>query len=107
MKLAMNKYCMSWIQEWCRANNWSEPFRQCDEYWAFPPQAVMPLPIPSQELQLIKAEKGASPAERLWFAMVWSVSAIALTTGVWLQNPMPMVFAFAFCAMVFAAMDEN
>jgi len=103
----MNKYCMNWIQEWCQDNGWSDPFQVRREYWAFPPHAVMPLPIPSQALQVIKAKKGLSPIERVWLSAVFGVTAIAATTGLWFENPMPLVAAFVFCALVFAAMDDE
>jgi hypothetical protein len=34
------------VREWCRANNWSEPHLVDQQWWAFPSQAVMPLPLP-------------------------------------------------------------
>lgn len=103
----MNKYCMVWIQEWCQDNGWTDPFRERREYWAFPPHGVMPMPIPTQALQVIKAKKGLSPIERLCFAAVSGVTAIAATTGLWFENPMPLVIAFVFCALVFAGMDDE
>lgn len=103
----MNKYCMEWIVEWCQANEWTDPFQERKEYWAFPPHAVMPLPIPDQALQSLKAEKGLSPAERLWVAIALVVTTIAATTGLWFDNPMPMVVAFVCCALIVAGMDDE
>jgi hypothetical protein len=34
------------VREWCRVNNWSEPHLVDQQWWAFPSQAVMPLPLP-------------------------------------------------------------
>lgn len=34
------------IYDWCEANGWTEPFWVEGQWWAFPPQAVMPLPLP-------------------------------------------------------------
>ncbi len=31
---------------WCENNNWSDPFYQDNEWYAFPPSGVIPLPIP-------------------------------------------------------------
>lgn len=103
----MNKYRMEWIQEWCQDNGWTDPFQESKEYWAFPPHAVMPLPIPTQALHGIKRQKGISPIERVCLGSVWAVSAIAAMTGFFLENPMPLVLAFGFSALIFAGMDDD
>lgn len=76
-------------------------------YWAFPPCAVMPMPIPPQALQEIKSERGWSRDEKIWFsaAGIAGVAAIALSS--WLECPMPLVAAFAFCAIVCALFEEE
>lgn len=103
----MNKFRMEWISEWCQDNGWTDPFQERQEYWAFPPHGVMPLPIPAQALQMLKAEKGASPSERLLLGISVGLTAIAATMGLWFENPMPMVVAFACCALIFASMDDE
>jgi hypothetical protein len=39
------------IKEWCQKNNWTElAYREEEKkYYAFPPGAVMPVPVPNQE----------------------------------------------------------
>lgn len=104
----MNHYCYAWVEDWCRENGWTELFmRKRNEYWAFPPNAVMPLPIPSQVLRQIKAERGLSVDERFWCITAGAVSVAAAGFSFLAQSPMPLVTAFAFCAMVVAALETD
>ncbi len=103
----MNKYCKAWIEEWCRDNGWTDPFKERKSYWAFPPHAVMPLPIPTQDLQVLKARKGMSPQERLWCAAAWVAAVTGAALVYLLESPMPLVMAFGFCAIIFAQMDDD
>ena len=54
----MNHYAAQWIEDWCSENGWTDLFRERTDYWAFPPNAVMPVPIPTQVLRSIKANRG-------------------------------------------------
>lgn len=81
--------------------------RERREYWAFPPNAVMPLPIPTQELRIIKANKGFSPDERRWCTIATIVTLMAIAVTGLLQSPMPLVAAFAFCAVIVARLEED
>ncbi|NJR58431.1 MAG: hypothetical protein HC769_05945 [Cyanobacteria bacterium CRU_2_1] len=102
----MNHYCYVWIENWCKENGWTEPFvRERREYWAFPPNAVMPLPIPNQALRLIKAENGLSPDEKIWCKVAVCMAATAIGFSCLLASPMPLVTAFAFCAFIVAQLE--
>lgn len=102
----MNHYCRGWIEEWCHENGWTELFLQRrNEFWAFPPNAVMPLPIPSQVLRKIKAEKGLSGDEKLWCSVAAIAAMTASLFSYLAQSPMPLVTAFAFCALVVANLE--
>lgn len=103
----MNKYCSQWIQEWCHENGWTDLFVVQRDYWAFPPHAVMPTPIPAQVLHGIKAEKGLSPAERLWYGAACGVTLLMSGLSYLADSPMPLVVAFAFCAVVVALSDDD
>lgn len=102
----MNHYCYNWIEDWCRDNGWTDLFiQERKEYWAFPPNAVMPLPIPTQALKVIKSDKGLSSDEKRW-CLIASVFAMASAMFSYLlQSPMPLVGAFAFCAIIVAQME--
>ncbi|MBL1177131.1 hypothetical protein [Pantanalinema sp. GBBB05] len=103
----MNHYSAQWIEDWCTANGWTDWFLERSRYWAFPPNAVMPVPIPTQVLRAIKAERGLCYEERVWcWATVLSASLAVLFTYV-LSSPMPLIAAFAFCAVTVARMEDD
>ncbi len=101
----MKHFCDDWIQEWCENNGWSDWFLECTDYWAFPPHAVMPLPIPKETLIEIKADKGLSPQERFWVLITISVSLFGGIFSYLTNCPMPLVLAFAFTAFVVGNME--
>jgi hypothetical protein len=104
----MNHYCRAWIEEWCRDNGWTELFLQKrNEFWAFPPNAVMPLPIPTPVLRQIKAQKGLSYEEKLWSSIAGCSSLLAAALSYLSHSPMPLVAAFVFCAMIVANMEDD
>lgn len=100
-----NSYSFEWIKEWCQENGWTDLFLERRSYWAFPPGAVMPVPVPHQVLQEIKARKGLSPSEKVWQATAWGVALASVGFTYLSQSPMPLVAAFAFCAIAVAQLD--
>ncbi|MDB9495983.1 hypothetical protein PN441_07325 [Spirulina major CS-329] len=102
----MKHYSDHWITEWCADNGWTELFQERPgHYWAFPPGAVMPEPIPSSVLRSIKAAKGWCEEERL---VVWTgaiAALVSLVLSYFTHSPMPLVFAFA-CGAVMSALLE-
>lgn len=94
-----------WLNEWCYLNGWSDLYIERSQYWAFPPGAVMPEPIPPKVLRLIKAEKGLSGSEKGWSIAAVVVAFIAASVSFLLKCPMPMIFAFAFGAIVVALLE--
>ncbi|MFM7191933.1 MAG: hypothetical protein ACKOX2_14130 [Microcystaceae cyanobacterium] len=102
----MQHFCDEWIEEWCQDNGWTDLFRErYNNYWAFPPNAVMPEPIPFKTLQIIKAKKGLCPEEKLWLMLAWMAGAMGLLLSILMQNPMPLVLAFAFDAIAIAQFE--
>ena len=101
----MKHFRDDWIQEWCELNGWSDWFLDCRDYWAFPPHAVMPLPIPKEQLMEIKANKGFSPQEKFWVSLTITVSLLGGIFSYLLNCPMPLVFAFAFAAVIIAHLE--
>lgn len=102
----MKHYHEDWIQEWCEDNGWTDLFvERYNNYWAFPPGAVMPEPIPQKILRLIKAEKGFTKEERNWLLIIVIVAIISgILTYLW-QCPLPIVFSFALSAVTVARME--
>lgn len=102
----MKHYCDEWIEEWCQENGWTDLFiERSNNYWAFPPGAVMPEPIPPQVLRLIKANKGLSTEEKWLSSTAVIVTIIAAILSYCLKNPMPLVLAFAFGAVTVAQLE--
>ncbi|OLP18501.1 hypothetical protein BST81_10500 [Leptolyngbya sp. 'hensonii'] len=103
----MSRYSYRWIEQWCQENGWTDLFLERRMYWAFPPGAVMPLPIPSEALERIKARNGLSLTEKSWSAAAIAISLTSLILTWVFQSPMPLVSAFAFSAIVVAQLDND
>jgi hypothetical protein len=103
----IKKFCDQWIQDWCDENGWTDLFIDRRRYWAFPPGAVMPLPVPDTALQAVKGQKGLSFAERMWMGAAIGVTLVASASSYWLASPMPLVTAFVVCALIVANLDED
>ncbi|ACK73060.1 conserved hypothetical protein [Gloeothece citriformis PCC 7424] len=102
----MKHFCDQWIEEWCQDNGWTDlVISGYNQYWAFPPNAVMPEPIPSKVLRLIKAEKGLCFEEKVWISLVSLASVSAIILCYFLRSPMPLVFTFAFNAIAVAKLE--
>jgi hypothetical protein len=102
----MQHFHDEWIQEWCDRNGWTDVFMErCNHYWAFPPNCVMPEPIPQKVMRLIKNEKGLTNNEQKWLYSVAIVSLVATLASFLLLSPMPIMFAFAFDVITFARME--
>lgn len=102
----MKHFHDEWIQEWCNENGWTDFFRErANNYWAFPPGAVMPEPIPTKILRLIKSQKGMSIEEQYWSASAFTTTLLAIGITVWLENPLPLLLAFAFAAVTVARLE--
>lgn len=103
----MNHYCEKWIADWCTENGWTDWFRERSRYWAFPPNSVMPVPIPSQVLKAIKVEHGLSTDERLWCQIAVVAFVLSLLLGFLILSPIPVVAGFAFCAIVVGNLEDE
>ena len=102
----MRHFQDEWIQEWCENNGWTDLFRErYNFYWAFPPGAVMPEPIPQKALRLIKSEKGLCSEEKVWFVIGTVATLSAAILAYFLASPMPIVLAFAFDAILVAQLE--
>jgi hypothetical protein len=102
----MNHYCYEWIEEWCEENGWTDLFvERRNNFWAFPPTAVMPEPIPVPALRVIKAKKGLTFEERMWSMSALIATVLAVVSSYWLKCPMPLVLAFAFDAVTMAHLE--
>lgn len=102
----MKHFHEEWLQEWCDNNGWTDLFAERhNHYWAFPPNGVMPEPIPSKVLITIKKQKGFSEAEKRWTTIAIIMSLVALVASYVTVCPLPIMLAFCFDAVVFALME--
>jgi hypothetical protein len=102
----MKHYCDRWIEDWCQENGWTDLFiERYSNYWAFPPGAVIPEPIPPKILRSIKVQKGLCWEEKLWVFSAVVVTGISLGLSYLLKCPMPIVFAFALDAVTVAKLE--
>ncbi|MBD1923415.1 hypothetical protein H6F77_20410 [Microcoleus sp. FACHB-831] len=102
----MNHFCDEWIKDWCQENGWTDLFMERrNNYWAFPPGAVMPEPIPSKVLRTIKTEKGLSYGEKVLSISAVSIAIAAAFFSYFLKCPLPLVFAFVFCAVTVGLLE--
>ncbi|WP_017654001.1 hypothetical protein [Fortiea contorta] len=104
----IDHYSLEWIEAWCQENGWTDLFvERRNNYWAFPPGGVMPEPIPTHVLQLIKAEKGLTFEETLWTISALIGTVIAILSTLWFHSPMPLVLAFALNAITVAQFEPE
>lgn len=102
----MRHYNYDWIAEWCLDNGWTDLFEErANNYWAFPPGAVMPEPIPQKVLRFIKNQKGFTGEERIWSVTAIVATMVAAAVTYWLKCPMPMVAAFALNVVTVAQLE--
>ncbi|MEM1369527.1 MAG: hypothetical protein AAGG02_16265 [Cyanobacteria bacterium P01_H01_bin.15] len=102
----MKHFADDWVKEWCDLNGWTDLIIEPNNmYWAFPPGAFMPEPVPSKVLRSIKATKGLSRAERWWSWSAVFVALAGLGSCFWTHSPMPLVVAFCFCAIAVAKLE--
>ncbi|MBR8833012.1 MAG: hypothetical protein DSM106950_02945 [Stigonema ocellatum SAG 48.90 = DSM 106950] len=102
----MRHYSDAWIEEWCHENGWTDLFvERRNNYWAFPPGAVMPEPIPTRVLRVIKAKKGLTSEEKFLSVSAIIGTIVAVVYTYLFKCPMPLVFAFAFDAVTAAQLE--
>jgi hypothetical protein len=102
----MNHFCNQWIEEWCEDNGWTDLFEERrNNYWAFPPGAVMPEPIPGKVLRGIKEERGMTSQEKIWSLSAVVGTLVAIFSTYIFKCPMPIIVAFAFDAVTAARFE--
>ena len=103
----MNHYCEQWIADWCEENGWTDWFQEQSSYWAFPPQAVMPTPIPVQVLKTIKAQEGLSLDEKQWCILAIVSLLCGLAVSFATAEPIAGLVGFAVCAAIVGRLDDD
>ena len=101
----MKHFRDDWIKEWCDENGWTDLFTESYMYWAFPPGAVMPEPIPPKILRLIKSQKGLCPEEKTLSIIAVLITVLATLLSYYWRCPMPLMFAFGFWAIAVTQLE--
>ncbi len=104
----MKHFKQEWIEEWCQAHGWTELYMERQgNYWAFPPDAVIPQPIPVSVLRAIKASKGLSPMERQMTYLGVAIAIVSVIFTLAWRSPMPITLAFAIVALIAASLEPE
>ncbi len=101
MPESLNGYVLGWCQE----NGWTDVFVDHSRYWAFPPGAVMPLPVPTAVFEGFHDHYPKKEQYLYGLSLFLFVGAVVLSLGY--QSPMPLVFVFCICAIATAYFDEQ
>lgn len=64
----MTRFIEKQIQTWCENNGWTDYFIYNREFYAFPPNAVIPVPIP---IRLIKGGSLYQTFRYLWLIFLY------------------------------------
>ena len=64
-------------QKWCQQNGYTEPFCRNGEYWAFPPNGVIPVKI----RDIIQREKPEAELVRISHVSFWLLPDGSLQKG--------------------------
>lgn len=59
------------IRQWCADNNWTDLFIHENKFYAFPPNAVIPLPVPIEEYQTSHEFRRSN--QLLWLAVTINI----------------------------------
>lgn len=78
-----------------------------NHYWAFPPGAVIPEPIPVDALRTIKSQQGLSRQEKAWSATAIAFAVVMVGLSYVLKCPMPLIAGFAYAAFVVAGLEVD
>jgi hypothetical protein len=104
----MLKYSQEFALTWCNDNGWTDFFVEQYRYWAFPPGAVMPLPLPNAALKLLPAkQKVLTLQERLLYAATLMCTLASAFLTYWWRSPMPMTVGFMVCAIMVALLEDE
>jgi hypothetical protein len=66
------------IRKWCQANHWTDLFIQDKQFYAFPPNAVIPLPIVLDEIRQLKKPSGIRHQRTIQQALTTFISVVIL-----------------------------
>lgn len=101
------RYHPQWIADWCQEHGWTDVFVECRQFWAFPPGAVLPQPIPTEVLTAIKKAQGLSPFEQQSFSVGLGLFCLAIAIAWYWTTPVPLLSLFGLAAGWVAWLDDG
>lgn len=101
------RYHPQWIADWCQEHGWTDVFVECRQFWAFPPGAVLPQPIPTEALVDIKKSQGLSPFEQQSFSVGLGLFCLAIAIAWYWTTPVPLLSLFVLAAGWVAWLDVD
>jgi hypothetical protein len=103
----MPRVLHQYIQQWCQENGWTDLFVEQRQFWAFPPNAVLPVPVPTQALKGFYAEREMTPQVGLLNLSALGAALGAVFLTVFTLSPVPLLAAFGCCAIAVALLEEE
>ena len=103
----MPKVLHRYIQQWCQEHGWTDLFVEQRQFWAFPPGAVIPVPVPIQALEGFYAEQEMTPQVGLLNLSSIGAALSAVFLTVLTLSPIPLLAAFGCCAIAVALLEEE
>jgi hypothetical protein len=102
----MPKVPYEYLQRWCQEHGWTDLFMEQRQFWAFPPGAVLPLPIPAYAFEGFQHNRLSGRSLLLnAAAVVFTLGGICLTALTY--SPMPLLSAFAISTIIVALLPEQ
>lgn len=80
LQLSTNSGSIRRVQRWCRLHHWTDLFLHDRQFYAFPPQAVIPLPLPAAAVNLSRSTEIGKTLQQGWFSLVAVVILVSLVT---------------------------
>jgi hypothetical protein len=101
------KSLTGYVRGWCQANGWTDLFVDHYQYWAFPPGAVMPLPVPATVLSAFQHDSQPVKSAQVVYGLLILASGVAMVWSGLQHSPMPLVLAFCMSAIAVAFLDTE
>jgi hypothetical protein len=103
----MPRVLHQYIQQWCQEHDWTDLFVEQRQFWAFPPGAVLPVPVPTHALEGFYAEREMTPQVGLLNLSSPGAALSAFFLTVLTLSPIPLLAAFGCCAIAAALLEEE
>jgi hypothetical protein len=103
----MPRVLYQFIQQWCKEHNWTDLFVEQQQFWAFPPDSFIPVPIPVSAIERFYAKRRSAPRFKVTSlsAVGAALSTVALTMLTF--SPVPLLLGFGCCVIAVALLEPD